>query len=301
MPTIYSLLVFVIIFAACKQNTNTAKQPIPQPATFLTEFSNIYNSPVKKTMYSTFVKDTFSIFQSVPADYNKDSSTKYPLIIILDANAFFEPLLGNIKFSTFIGDIKESVVTGIGYNDFPTMDSLRSRDYTYPVALSEYEMALSGGADKFKDFIDKELLPQIKSQYRIDTQKIVLCGHSLGGYFVLYYLLKSGRENKFSITNFVSASPSLFYDNRYIFGMEDSLSKMQVPIPARLYISMGSRDMDDKETRDILKTFAKQMRTHHYSGLQVLADEYSNFGHIDAALPGFAKGLTFIFTEKKKL
>ncbi len=177
------------------------------------------------------------------------------------------------------------------------MDSLRSRDYTYPKAIPEYEMALSGGADKFKDFIDKELLPQIKTDYKIDSQKIILCGHSLGGYFVLYYLLKSGGENKFSISNFVSASPSLHYNHRYIFGMEDSVSKIQKVLPAKLYVSMGSRDMDDKESKNILGAFNQQVVNNHYKDLKIHVDEYSNFGHIDAALPGFTKGLTFVFAK----
>jgi predicted alpha/beta superfamily hydrolase len=211
-------------------------------------------------MYSTFIKDTFTIFQSVPSDYNNDSAKKYPLIILPDADAFFEPLLGITKFTTGIGDMEESIKTGVGYKDLPSMDSIRSRDYTYPTAIPEYEMALSGGADKFKDFIDKELLPQIKTDYKIDSQKIILCGHLLSGYFVLYYLLKSAGENKFSISNFVSASPSLHYNHRYIFEMEDSISKIQKVLPAKLYVSMGSRDMD-------------------------------------ASLPGFTKGLTFVFAK----
>lgn len=102
-------------------------------------------------------------------------------------------------------------------------------------------------AENFKHFIDKELLPKIKTDYKTGNHEIILCGRSLGGYFVLYYMLKSATENTFSITNFVSASPGMHYNNRYIFGMEDSLSKTQKALPAKLYI--GSREMDDKETK----------------------------------------------------
>ena len=299
MPNKCALLFVLVMLAGCNQQEKqkTSLNTAPTHATPLSEFSGIYTTPVKKEMYSSFVKDTFTIFQSIPSSYNKDSAKKYPLIIMLDANAFFDPLLGNLKFNTFIGDMEESVITGIGYKDFPTMDSLRNRDYTYPTAIPEYEMTVSGGAEKFKRFIDSELLPQVTTQYKIDDQKIILCGHSLGGYFVLYYMLRSAAENKFSITNFVSASPSLHYNNRYLFGMEDSISKIQKALPAKLYISMGSKDMEDKSVQDILGSYGRQLQTHHYKGLQLQTEEYTNFGHIDAALPGFAKGLAYIFAK----
>jgi predicted alpha/beta superfamily hydrolase len=47
--------------------------------------------------------------------------------------------------------------------------------------LSELKFS---GADHFKNFIDKELLQKIEKEYKIDTRKIVLCGHFLGGYFI---------------------------------------------------------------------------------------------------------------------
>jgi len=301
MRHIRTWVLALLLLAGCHKNekaklgTHTKGSVLhAQP---LSEFSNLYTQPVKKTMYSSYVRDTFTVFQSIPSSYNKDSAKKYPLIIMLDANAFYEPLLATLKFSTFIGDIDESFITGIGYKDFPTMDSLRNRDYTYPTAIAEYEMSVSGGADKFKNFIDKELLPDIESKYKIDTGKVILCGHSLGGYFVLYYMLKSVAENNFSVTNFVSASPSLHYNNRYLFGMEDSVAKMQKHLHAKLYISMGSHDMDDKTVQNILGSFSSQLQNHHYTGLQLQAAEYTNFGHIDAALPGFSKGLAYVFAK----
>lgn len=294
MHKLYLLLFALILFASCTQPKKDAGKTTTSSDS-LTEFSTVYTAPVKSTVYSTNVKDSFTIFQSIPSAYNKDSAKKYPLVILLDANAFFEPMLANAKFNTFIGDMDECVITGVGYKNFPTLDSVRSRDYTYPVALPEYEMQLSGGAVNFKNFLDKELIPQVEKQYKIDTQKIILCGHSLGGYFTLFYILKSAQENSFVINHFVSASPSLFYNNRWLFKLEDSIAAVQKSLPAKLYISMGSKDMEDSTVKNILGDFAGQLNKHHYNGLMLKADEYSNFGHIDAALPGFAKGLKFMF------
>lgn len=52
------------------------------------------------------------------------------------------------------------------------MDSLRSRDYTYPLAIPEYEMSVSGQADKFFSFIKNELYTILTLGIRL-TQLIV--------------------------------------------------------------------------------------------------------------------------------
>src|SRR5205085_9292186 len=225
-----------------------------------------------------------------------DTSRTYPVIIILDANAFFEPTVAELKFNSFIGLIPKSVVIGIGYKDFPAMDSLRSRDYTFPLAIPEYEMTLSGGAGRFRSFIDGELIPKLVNEYRIDMERSAICGHSLGGYFTLYYALASLQENKAVIKNIVSASPSLHYNQRYLFDMEKRLTSDE-SLSLNIYVSMGSEDMNDDESRGILGSFASQFSERNRPGLKFKTVEFSNFGHIDAAIPGFIKGLTYIYEE----
>ena len=103
--------------------------------------------------------------------------------------------------------IPEVIIVGIGYGGEGPEASWkwavgRTRDLT-PVqnrATEErYENAIAetgvigvdiqtGGAPLFLDFISKELLPFIDSNYRIDTKNRILCGYSFGGLFALYTL-----------------------------------------------------------------------------------------------------------------
>jgi predicted alpha/beta superfamily hydrolase len=295
--TVRLLIVGTIItaFASCAQQEKVVTRDLKQP---LTEFSNLYSDPTTESVYSKHVNDTFKIFKSLPRGYSSDSARKYPVIIILDANAFFESVVTELKFSSFIGQVPKSIVIGVGYKDFPTMDSLRTRDFTYPTAIPEYEMALSGGANKFKRFIDNELLPKLRSEHKIDLDRSVICGHSLGAYFTLFYALTSIEEKSFLIRNIVSASPSLHYNHRYLFELEKKLSKPANELSLNLYISMGSEDMVDDESKGILDAFEKQINDRKYRGLRLKKAEYSNFGHMDAAIPGFIKGLSYIFENE---
>jgi len=288
-----SFLLSIVVVLSCTKEEKNATNKFPQP---LTEFSDYYSEPVADKFYSTKVSDTFKIFKSFPKSYHKDSTRKYPIVIILDANAFFEQTVTQLKFDSFIGLVPSAIIIGIGYKDFPTMDSVRTRDYTYPNAIPEYEMSISGGAPQFKKFIDDELIPKLSKEYPIDLERSVLCGHSLGGYFSLYYLLQSAEENKYTIKNIVSASPSLHYNNRYLFDWVKN-SKAVIHSSVKLYISMGSGDIADEESKGMLDVFEQQWINKKHPGLKLKKEEYSNFGHIDAALPGFIKGLSYVFEE----
>ena len=83
------------------------------------------------------------------------------MVYVLDANLYFDIIATTIDKYAQVGLAPNVILVGIGYRDFPTMDSLRNRDDTYPLAIPEYEMSTSGGADKFLSFIDHELIPQI--------------------------------------------------------------------------------------------------------------------------------------------
>ncbi|MBX7126891.1 MAG: alpha/beta hydrolase fold domain-containing protein [Cyclobacteriaceae bacterium] len=285
-----ALLALILLLTAC------AKRESSPTATPLTEHSDYYSAPVSERLYSAHVGDTFRIFTALPKGYHKDSTRRYPLILLLDANAFFEPTLAELRFNSFIGTIPRAVVVGIGYKDFPTMDSLRSRDLTYPVAIPEYEMALCGGAEKFRKFINDALLPQLQQNYHIDMERTAICGHSLGGYFTLYYGLKSIEEGSYPIRHIVSASPSLHFNNRWLFDMEKALTKT-AHVPLTFYVSMGSADMDDPSVKDILHAFHRQVEASRYPELRIRSAEFTNFGHIDAAIPGFIKGLSYSFGQ----
>ena len=58
---------------------------------------------------------------------------------------------------------------------------------------------------------------------------------------------------------------------------------------------MGAEDMADEESIGILDSFEKQIQGRNYKGLSLKTAEFTNFGYLDAAIPGFIKGLTFVF------
>lgn len=244
--------------------------------------------------YSKDIKDTFSVFVSVP-EKAVSAGEKYPVVYLLDANLYFDIMATTFKKYSEAGLLRPAILVGIGYKDFKNMDSLRTRDLTYPVAIPEYEMTSSGKADKFLAFIKKEIIPSIDKNYSSDKKNRVLMGHSLGGYFTLY-ALNQGLVNKDSTFNsYIAASPSLEYNHNYILDQFDRM-EAEGNSPTKAYITFGGLedaedggDPSESKTSDLLSYLTLSLKSK--KNMHCRGDVYSNLGHMDTPLPSFVRGL----------
>ena len=256
------------------------------------------DSPTK--FYSKTVNDTFSIFISLPANYISKKNIKYPVIYLLDANLYFDIVAAAVKNYTEVGMLSPAILVGIGYKDLQTMDSLRSRDFTFPVALPEYEMSVSGKADKFLSFINTELVPDIDTKYSIDKKSRVLVGHSLGGYFTVYALYHSLLNKNNIFSGYVAASPSTHYNHNYIL---NELEKLSADNQSQIksYITFGGLEDEEEEDSTMLKTdkVFLSLEKSFKNKINYKGDTYSNLGHMDTPLPTFIKGLQWMYSKEQ--
>jgi predicted alpha/beta superfamily hydrolase len=68
----------------------------------------------------------------------------------------------------------------------------------------------SGGADRFLDFIQTELIPEIDRRYRTEACRI-FTGHSLGGLIAIYILVNCPEM----FQAYIASSPSLWWDDQH--------------------------------------------------------------------------------------
>jgi len=243
------------------------------------------------TLFSESVKDSFSIFISLPKDYQKKKNQNFPVIYLLDANVYFDIVANETRENK-----TNAILVGIGYKDFMMMDSLRNRDYTFPIALPQDSFPISGSADKFLSFIKSELLPYIDKTYRTDTSNRTLMGHSLGGYFTLYALKQEIISKNNSFKNYVAASPSLWYYNNYLIKQFQNISGNDNTNQQTLFLTFGAReDTEDGETGteglDNFNSFAALLSNKRFKNIKVKSEVYPSFGHMETAIPTFTKSL----------
>jgi len=271
------------------------------------EHTNKTEKSIGTLFYSKTVADTFSIFVNLPNDYNPQQKEKYPVVYLLDANLYFDIIATTINKYSEVGLAPSVILVGIGYKDFPTMDSLRNRDDTYPIAIPEYEMSVSGGADKFLSFINIELIRYVDNKYKTDTAKRVLMGHSLGGYFTCYALLQNllGKSN--SLSCYIAASPSLHYNNYYLLNQLKEVpqqknrdKKLKVYLTySGLEESQNAEDSSMLKLSEISKELSKLLSEKQRGCMIYKSDIYSNVGHMDTQIPTFIKGLQWTLNEDK--
>ncbi len=296
MTKYFFFLGLLFLTTACKQNADKQNQSSK------VEKQNMFR------LYSKNVLDTFSISVNLPNDYNPQQKEKYPVVYLLDANLYFDILATTINKYSEVGLAPSVILVGIGYKDFPTMDSLRTRDDTYPTAIPEYEMNLSGGADKFLYFITDELSPKIDKEYSVDTSKRVLMGHSLGGYFTAYAFLQQlkGQDNGFN--SYIAASPSIHYNKYWLLNqLKVTSSSKTNQKKTNLYITYGGlEDAESQSDLSVMKLtdLTQQLSTHlsvkKFGFLNFKTDIFSNLDHMDTQLPTFIKGLQWTVNEEIK-
>lgn len=290
MKTLYSLFVISFLLTACNNNqTGTSGKTIV--------VENI------KTIYATAVQDSFSISVSLPEGYDT-SHKKYPVLFLLDANLYFDVMAVTIKKYAVVGLAPEAIVVGIGYKDFYAMDSLRSRDYTYPVAIPEYEMTHSGGAQRFLSFINEQLVPYIDSSYRSDSTQRILAGHSLGGYFACYALQEKLKQPQHKLNKFIAASPSLHYNHYYLLKQQEADAAKSNPInhSTAAYIAYGGME-DNVDLTDsssirlpvVMKRLDQSLNKNDTATSKKFTTAiFSNLDHMETQIPIFLKGLNHL-------
>lgn len=244
------------------------------------------------TLFSRFVRDSFSVFIRLPEHYHSRKNRKFPVIYLLDANLFFDNLAVTMNEKK-----SNAILVGIGYKDFISMDSLRNRDYTYPKALEKYGFTVSGGADHFLSFMEQELSRFIDSAYRTDTANRTLMGHSLGAYFTLFALEQGLLDQQSVFAHYVAASPSLHYNEGYIIDQFRSLAPVGGMQKKTLAVSFGAKeDSEEGEQQEPagvnnFNSFLKALSDKQFRNLQVDSHIYPSFGHMETAIPTFTKAV----------
>ena len=243
-----------------------------------------------RTVHSQIVNQQFSISIQLPPNYFTDSTTIYPVIYVTDANRSF-PMVANISSVLAFpkANLPEIIVVGIGYaiKDMADWAAWRSRDLTptNDTGTDNHWNALlakmtgrkfavtSGGAPRFLEFIIKELIPFVESNYRVSRLDRGLAGYSYGGLFVLYALFTHPE----TFGRYFAGSPSLEYDHDVIFDYEKKFAATGKGLRAKVFLSAGS--LEDSSTITDVKKMADRLQSRYRPGFEVSSHVFEGEDH----------------------
>jgi predicted alpha/beta superfamily hydrolase len=126
------------------------------------------------------------IYVRIPDGANDNPSRRFPAVYLLDGGTSFPLLSGWYHYLRFGEEVPEMLLVGISYgSDSFESGNFRSADFTAPAEEREWW----GGAPKFQQALEQELIPLVETYFPADPGRRVLLGQSLGGQFVLYSAL----------------------------------------------------------------------------------------------------------------
>jgi predicted alpha/beta superfamily hydrolase len=238
----------------------------------------------------------------------------YPVMYALDGNSSFGML---VEFERIQRRMNGPVaIVGVGYPidghmdldrrflDFtpPTPDELVRR---FPGATHTPE---TGGRDAFLDFLVEELRPIVGRKLKVDEGRQAICGHSLGGLFVLHALFH--RPGAFQA--YVAASPSIWWNDRSIEAEARAFAAVPADVaPARLLMTFGAlegaavpgdaaeRNEARKQTRmpESVRAMAETLAPLADGGLAVQVAEFPGENHGSVIPAALARGLARSFAK----
>lgn len=243
---------------------------------------SLYNTKAEY-LISEFAADSFFILVSVPDDYNS-STMKYPVLYVLDGDIAFGMAASISRYLQIGNNIPETIVVGIGYGSLnKSVVKKRNRDY---------RPDQTGGADNFMEFINKELIPYIDSNYKTIPGDRTIIGYSLGGLFCLYTLFTSPE----SFSCYIIGSPNLSWDNYSIYSYEEKSPEKIGDKKLNIFISVGSEESEDRYFNPV-DSLVTRIQQHNYSGVSLETKVFDGSGHLEGPPESLTHGLISVFKK----
>jgi predicted alpha/beta superfamily hydrolase len=236
------------------------------------------------TLQSSILEEERKLLVSLPTGYGA-TDQPLPVIYLLDARAHFPLTTATVGLLVRNARMPRSIVVGIANTD-------RGRDFT-SVAV---EGLSTGGADRFLDFLEHEVVPFIDGNFRTAPHR-TLIGHSLGGLLVMNVLAE--RPDLFQAA--IAISPAVTNDERRAAPSSTITERLEVALTEwegrlfSLFVTMSGGE-DDRWVEDfegihrVLMTSAPDELSWEF--LQMAGED-----HGTTVLPSIDRGLRFIHAD----
>lgn len=283
------LLFSLLAFSAKAQEVNTQQEP--QAITIGERFS----------LASQILGEERAYWVYLPASYNDSTYApqRYPVLYLLDGDAHFHSASGVVQFMSTGGNIQtpELIIVAIPNTN-------RTRDLTpthTKVGFDGEEAAfleVSGGGDRFLQFVRDELFLEIESTYRTQPYRI-LVGHSFGGLLALHALLDAPEM----FQSYIAIDPSLWWDDQVLVRRAERRFTEAQELRGSVYITLANNpDMgsgDPMVNREAGQAFARSLEAAASSGFRSTLRYFEAEDHGSVPLLSLYHGLLHIFEGYK--
>ncbi len=219
---------------------------------------------VSQSITSATVGQQYNLSIYLPAGYDQ-STALYPIIYLTDAEWRFAPDLAVLQSSGV-----NAILVGVGNMG----DVRRQIDFLMPGAVGYYM------------FLTAELIPFVERQFRVDTSRRILSGHSSGGLFTLYaFLMEPASDRHYSA--FMAEDSSFWQQPDNVNALVTALN---APNVAETLFMSGDTGGNYSSVYPVFC----QLKVRAFTSLDVDLFQYS-VGHLPSDPPAFDDALNIIF------
>jgi predicted alpha/beta superfamily hydrolase len=242
----------------------------------------------KDSIQSEILQESRNILIHLPENY-KDSDKSYPVLYRLDGNTqLMLETIATVNRLTLSDEIApEMIIVAIENTNRP-------RDM-WPVNAKYYPEPNVAGAKFFLEFIEKELIPYIETNYKT-TQERIICGQSLSGVFTSYaFLTKPELFDSYIICSAAFPECEKYFNELSIkaFQQVDQFKGK------KLFLTNGLKDPLDPNDKLQQQVADFSVSVHESLKNQIIHKyvTYENEGHVP--YHSLYDGLKFIFEYTK--
>lgn len=245
-------------------------------------FAKIRGASKIDGLYSTILSEQRDLLIQLPNSYNQNKNLRYPVMYLTDGLRNFNHAAGTLDLLTQSDEAQEMIIVAI-------KNTHRTRDFTPTYDESYNQWGFSGGADKFLNFIEQELMPYIDKHYRTNDFNII-SGHSLGGLLTVYSL--QTRPHLFQAH--FAFSPSLWWHNEMIFKNAKSFFANTPELNNYLYLNLANEGGIMLSAFDKYKQLLQHYKPKGFS-YNIELDDKEN--HSTSAMVGHNKAYTQLYKK----
>jgi len=235
----------------------------------------VFSQTITKSIESFSMNSSREIKIRLPKSYKKKTEKRYPLILTLDGDYLFDPLVGNVKYFSYWDDMPESIVVGI------KQLQTRREDCRYDTnsQMPEYE------GKKFYDFIATELISHLEENYRVAKFKIIM-GHDYTSNFINYFMMK--RDPLFQA--YINLSPE------YAPSMGERIGKALAGADSKLWYYLATASNDVKGLREDIQGVNEAISAVENPNIKYFYNDFEDASHYSLVATGIPKALENIFS-----